>query len=279
MTWANLVWLLPFRRQVILVTSPLVVAWVWFLLITSYLYSMDLTPKELPTTYSIFNLKSGKSLEDITWLFNIFHLGVGVDMQSDIKWFHLLAKSLFGVIIFVTMRQLFQARALKKQRQQLVDAVGETEKSQHWRRVYGGFNIESFRFGWLFGKVASPTTDSGDMCAILCRLVDMAGDNQHDLDGLLEHQQCVQDCVCFSGLSLHCGIPGVFPIAPVPALMASFQICPFNFWKKFLRVYWWIVIIYAMANLFTIYLYQISVTRNIMHKYISRKVWVGPECR
>lgn len=52
-------------------------------------------------------------------------------MQSDIKWFHLLAKSLFGVIIFVTMRQLFQARALKKQRQQLVDAVGETEKSQH----------------------------------------------------------------------------------------------------------------------------------------------------
>ncbi|KAH1008218.1 hypothetical protein HUJ05_008792 [Dendroctonus ponderosae] len=111
MTWANLVWLLPFRKQVILVTSPVVVAWVWFLLITSYLYSMDLTEKELPTRYSIFNLKSG------------------VDRHSDIKWFHLLAKSLFGVIIFVTMRQFFQARALKKQREQLAAAVGEAEKS------------------------------------------------------------------------------------------------------------------------------------------------------
>jgi len=46
--------------------------------------------------------------------------------------------------------------------------------------------------------------------------------------------------------------------------ITTFQFCPFKPWKKFLIVYWWIVIIYSMVNFFAVYFYQISVTRRYM---------------
>ena len=53
------------------------------------------------------------------------------------------------------------------------------------------------------------------------------------------------------------------------ALVYLFQLCSFKFWKKFIPVYWWIVIVYAMFNLFVVYMYQLDITRVFLHKYVS----------
>lgn len=59
MVWANVIWLLPFRKKLTLYSSPLVVVWVWFILVTSYLYSMELNHQELPPKWGFVNLASG----------------------------------------------------------------------------------------------------------------------------------------------------------------------------------------------------------------------------
>lgn len=46
-----------------------------------------------------------------------------MDLDSLERWVDQLTKSLFGIIIFVTMRQLWQERALAKQQKRLALAL------------------------------------------------------------------------------------------------------------------------------------------------------------
>lgn len=49
------------------------------------------------------------------------------------------------------------------------------------------------------------------------------------------------------------------------------QLCPFNYWKKFLTCFWWIVVVYSMFHLFVIYAFQIDDLRNVMLKVFTMK--------
>ncbi|CAH1125152.1 unnamed protein product [Ceutorhynchus assimilis] len=95
--YANIVWLLPFRRQVMLSTSPFLVFFMVVLLLTAYAYSLDLTREELPTKIGIFD-------------FSI--LVCNIDSQQ--KWLTLMTKSLMACVVFASMGQYFRERSLRK---------------------------------------------------------------------------------------------------------------------------------------------------------------------
>lgn len=51
--WANFLWILPDQRKAMKVCAILIVAYAEILLIIQYLFSMDLSEEELPSTYSV----------------------------------------------------------------------------------------------------------------------------------------------------------------------------------------------------------------------------------
>ncbi|KAL1518044.1 hypothetical protein ABEB36_001730 [Hypothenemus hampei] len=220
MIWANLIWLLPFRKKMILNSSPVIVAWVWFLLITDYLYSMDLTDRELPSVFGFLDFKSG------------------IDASSQIKWLHLFTKSLFGVVIFTSMREFWQGRALKQQQQNL-DTMTSKKKTDE-RPVF---------FVWIQTKCVEFLA----LWWIWIVILTMIWMDFWTTSNLFR--------IAFVGLAI--------------LFVTTFQLCPFNAWKKFLRFYWWIVIVYAMLNFFAVYLYQIHQVRVILHTYISEELFHG----
>ncbi|XP_066250375.1 piezo-type mechanosensitive ion channel component-like [Euwallacea similis] len=230
--WANLIWLLPSRKRVILLTSPLIVAWVWFLLVTSYLYSMDLTSQELPSRFGFVNMKSGH-----------YCLNRRLGELKKYKWLHQLTQSLFGMIIFVTMRQLWQERTFMKQQRMLMNEVAVPTPIAAKSLEEGELKLE---FLVRFKKACLEFFATWWIWVVVLTMIWM-------------------------GFWTTSNIFRIVFVALAMVLLTTFQLCRFKPWKRFLSVYWWIVIVYAMLNLFAVYLYQISITRNVMHKLFSEE--------
>ncbi|KAH1020985.1 hypothetical protein HUJ04_010564 [Dendroctonus ponderosae] len=77
--------------------SPFFAIFMYFLLISAYIYSLDLSGQELPSTVGHIDFRSG------------------INRPNDLKWIELLAKSMLGVLIFTSMRRLLQERTLANQ--------------------------------------------------------------------------------------------------------------------------------------------------------------------
>lgn len=56
---ANLVWLMPARKRVMLLISPLIAVYISFMLLAAYIYSLEVTPSELPSKFGEIDLRSG----------------------------------------------------------------------------------------------------------------------------------------------------------------------------------------------------------------------------
>lgn len=53
--WANIIWIIPNQRKHMLRSSPFLVVYAELLLIANYIYGMNLTEDELPTTIDVHN--------------------------------------------------------------------------------------------------------------------------------------------------------------------------------------------------------------------------------
>lgn len=104
--WANLIWLVPNQRKSMLRSSPLLVIYAWFLLLSAYIYSMNLTDSELPSTIE------GYSLEEI-----------GFQKITSYPCVPLFVKSLYTIMFWVTLRQFMQERMEERQTSALADMV------------------------------------------------------------------------------------------------------------------------------------------------------------
>ncbi|XP_076272842.1 piezo-type mechanosensitive ion channel component-like isoform X2 [Rhynchophorus ferrugineus] len=110
LVWANIMWLTPSEQKLMLRTSPFLILYIWFVLITNYLYSFSLSEQELPRYVGFLKLSSGSS-------------------TTSLRWLHLLVQSLFSVIIFSTMRQYRLERVKKKEREELAEIMGPQQST------------------------------------------------------------------------------------------------------------------------------------------------------
>ncbi|KAJ8961208.1 hypothetical protein NQ318_008891 [Aromia moschata] len=104
--WANLIWLVPNQRKSMLYSSPFLVVYAIFLLISAYIYSMDLTDEELPTALD------GVNLEEI-----------GFMKVRVLPCVPLYIKCLYTIMFWVTLRQYMQERLEQRQTSALADMV------------------------------------------------------------------------------------------------------------------------------------------------------------
>lgn len=104
--WANLIWLIPNQRKSMLYSSPFLVFYALFLLISAYVYSMNLTDDELPTKIN------GVNLEEI-----------GFVKMRTLPCVPLYIKCLYTIMFWITLRQYMQERMEKRQSSALADMV------------------------------------------------------------------------------------------------------------------------------------------------------------
>ncbi|XP_048520922.1 piezo-type mechanosensitive ion channel component isoform X6 [Dendroctonus ponderosae] len=104
--WANIIWLVPNQRKSMLRSSPFLVFYAWFLLISAYVYSMDLTESELPSVIRGINLAQ-----------------IGFVKVTTLPCNLLLAKCLYTCMFWVTLRQYMQEKLLDRQSSALADMV------------------------------------------------------------------------------------------------------------------------------------------------------------
>lgn len=104
--WANLMWLVPNQRRSMLRSSPFLVFYAWFLLLSAYIYSMDLTEEELPSSIQGINLAQ-----------------IGFQKVKVLPCNPLLVKCLYTVMFWITLRQYVQERKEARQSSALADMV------------------------------------------------------------------------------------------------------------------------------------------------------------
>ncbi|XP_018574920.1 piezo-type mechanosensitive ion channel component isoform X3 [Anoplophora glabripennis] len=104
--WANLIWLIPNQRKSMLYSSPFLVFYALFLLISAYIYSMNLTDEELPIKVS------GVNLEEI-----------GFVKMRILPCLPLYIKCLYTIMFWITLRQYMQERKEQRQSSALADMV------------------------------------------------------------------------------------------------------------------------------------------------------------
>ncbi|KAL3280583.1 hypothetical protein HHI36_003816 [Cryptolaemus montrouzieri] len=104
--WANLLWLVPNQRKAMLRSSPFLVLYAWFLLISAYVFCMDLTNSELPETIQKVNLGQ-----------------IGFVKIRTLPFDSLAVKCLFTGMFWITLRQFMQERIAERQSSALADMV------------------------------------------------------------------------------------------------------------------------------------------------------------
>lgn len=110
--WANLLWLVPNQRKSMLRSSPFLVTYAWFLLISAYIYSMNLTESELPTTIEGIDMSE-----------------IGFQKVKVLPCNPLLVKCLFTAMFWITLRQFVRERIEERQTTALADLASPLQVS------------------------------------------------------------------------------------------------------------------------------------------------------
>ncbi|XP_030767899.1 piezo-type mechanosensitive ion channel component-like [Sitophilus oryzae] len=164
-----------------------------------------------------------------------FRLSAGSDV-SDMAWMHLLIQSTFGILVSCAMRQYFHDKRRKKAEQQLDEIMGARS-----------------RFNMVLSRSVVLTTTAGFLWKWLALI-------------------WIWMVVMLMIWMEFWGTSNAFRIMFVALaifLVMTFQLCSFEFWKKSLRIYWWFLIGYAMANFVTFYLYESGMTRRLLLQYVG----------
>ncbi|VVC24089.1 Hypothetical protein CINCED_3A012133 [Cinara cedri] len=91
--WASISWMVPQQRKTMLRSSPFLVFYAEFLLLSQFLYGMNLTDDELPQTIQDWNLQQ-----------------IGFTKVLHFPCKPLIIKTLFTTMFWITMRQYMQER-------------------------------------------------------------------------------------------------------------------------------------------------------------------------
>lgn len=98
--------MLPNQRRTMLRSSPVLIVYAWFLLLSAYIYSMDLTEAELPTKIGDIKLSQ-----------------IGFQKVTVLPYQDLLVKAVYTTMFWITLRQYMQERREARQSSALADMV------------------------------------------------------------------------------------------------------------------------------------------------------------
>lgn len=227
--WANIVWLCQDQRSFMLKTSPILVCYAMTLLLSQYIYGMNLTEAELPSNISEVNLRQ-----------------IGLGRADGEPCVPLLIKSLFTCMFWVTLRQRVQEMRQRRQSAVVADmaaplhltvsaaaSVIEERKEEEGRsrllKALGEWLRAACARYWIYVVV------------IMLFVIGITG----------ERMTIFRIIYMFLFLSF----------------ILMFQIS-WYWWRRLMYAFWITVIIYSMINLILIYIYQFDNFPLTIEKYL-----------
>ncbi|XP_077295229.1 piezo type mechanosensitive ion channel component [Arctopsyche grandis] len=104
--WANVVWMIHDQRGFTLRSSPVLVIYAQILLLAQYIYGMDLTEDELPSSVQGMNMKQ-----------------IGFGRPDKLPCLPIFVKSLYTTMFMITLWQFVQDKKERKQSTAIADIV------------------------------------------------------------------------------------------------------------------------------------------------------------
>ncbi|XP_063838505.1 piezo-type mechanosensitive ion channel component isoform X2 [Ostrinia nubilalis] len=227
--WANIVWLCQDQRSFMLKTSPILVCYAMLLLLTQYIYGMNLLESELPSNITEVNLRQ-----------------IGVGRAEGEPCVPLLIKALFTCMFWVTLRQ--RVAEIRQRRQSavitdmaaplqltvstaasVIEAQREEESRSRLLRALGEWLRAACARYWIYVVV------------IMLFVIGVTGDRMTIFR------------IIYMFLFL--------------VFILMFQIS-WRLWRRLMYTFWITVIIYSMINLILIYIYQFDNFSKTIETYL-----------
>ncbi|VEN64255.1 unnamed protein product, partial [Callosobruchus maculatus] len=218
--WANLIWLVPNQRRSMLRSSPFLVLYAWFLLISAYIYSMDV---DLPSTFE------GVDLAEI-----------GFVKVIQLPCAPLSVKCLYTAMFWVTLRQYVQERAEQRHSSALADMAAPLQ-----------ITVGAASAGTNRNNAAGADGQEKTGSKVMERI------GQHLKRFLTKFWIWVVAITLFAVAITGQRMTGfrILYMALFLIFILSFQFS-FQIWRKMMFGFWLTVIIYSMLILVMVYTYQ-----------------------
>ncbi|CAH1971747.1 unnamed protein product [Acanthoscelides obtectus] len=218
--WANLIWLVPNQRKSMLRSSPFLVIYAWFLLISAYIYSVDV---DLPATFE------GLDLAEIGFV-KMIHLPCAP----------LFVKCLYTTMFWVTLRQYIQERAEERHSSALADMAAPLQ-----------ITVGAASAGTNRSNAAGADGQEKTGSKVMERI------GQHLKRFLTKFWIWVVAITLFAVAITGQRMTGfrILYMALFLIFILSFQFS-FQIWRKMMFGFWLTVIIYSMIILVMVYTYQ-----------------------
>ncbi|XP_055299160.1 piezo-type mechanosensitive ion channel component isoform X9 [Sitodiplosis mosellana] len=228
---ANLLWIIPNQRKNMHRISPFVVIYAEFLLITQYLYCMNLTEEELPSHVDT----KGINLEQI-----------GFIRYRSYPCVPLLLKTLFTVTFWLTLRQMKYEDTLQRQSSTLAHLAAP-------------FHV----------TVSAATTDLGPKPETKkSKLMLRAGKMFKSILMQMWIWIVVFALFFFAIYGREMTVFRIVYMALFLIFMVTFQLS-WRVWKKMMYTFWVIVIGFSMLSLTMIYTYQFDRFDEFWYEYVG----------
>ncbi|XP_067001205.2 piezo-type mechanosensitive ion channel component isoform X3 [Anabrus simplex] len=219
--WASVLWMIPNQRRAMLYCSPLLVFYAECLLIIQYIYGMDLTDAELPQEVEGVDMKA-----------------IGIYKPEKLPCEPLMAKSLYTIMFWITLRQFMQERFERRSTSALQDMAAPLQVSVN--TATRGFTEQQ------------PPSSS----PFMSKLGDMM---KHFLTKFWIWIVAIMLFVIgISGMRMT--IFRIVYMALFLIFVLTFQLS-YGAWRKIMYGFWAVVIGYSMSILVLVYTYQFEACR------------------
>nr|CAD7203170.1 unnamed protein product [Timema douglasi] len=235
--WASVLWIVPNQRRSMLRCSPFLVFYSLFLLLSQYIYSMDLTEAELPQKVEGFNLKQ---------------IGFVKALYLPIR--PILVKSLYTIMFWTTLRQFMQERFEQRSSSTLEDMVAPLQ-----------ITVGAATRGLSVCLSSTPRY----IMSLLARVLGFSMSSEPQPSPFMTKLgACLQAfftkfwiwvvAIMLFGISFvgtRMTVLRIIYMALFLVFILTFQVS-YQFWRKMMYAFWLTVILYSMSILVLIYTYQ-----------------------
>ncbi|XP_033241797.1 piezo-type mechanosensitive ion channel component isoform X2 [Drosophila pseudoobscura] len=228
--WANILWMIPNQRRSMMRSSFFVVLFAEFLVVTQYIYGMNIYEEELPTKVT----SCGFNLEQIGF--------VHPQNKGSQPWIPLTVKTGFLFTFWITSRQYFKEKAEDRTQSDLLQQIFGPHHSRSEHLLFEKSQAPRL-IVFIFKSVTNFITRIWMWLLIflifLCAMIDRV------MTGFR---------ICYMSLFL--------------LFLMVFQMS-LQLWIKFLYGYWMFLIFYAMSILTVIYTYQFDNFDYYWHQFLN----------
>uniref|UniRef100_A0A1B6DCY7 Uncharacterized protein n=1 Tax=Clastoptera arizonana TaxID=38151 RepID=A0A1B6DCY7_9HEMI len=227
--WAIIMWLLPNQRRAMLRSSPFLLLYAQFLLISQYIYGMDLTDDELPETIQGWNMKQ-----------------IGFEKVLYLPVKPLLIKTLYTLMFWITLRQHNQERWEARNTSTIADMVAPLQIGVGAATSAMGneSQTKSNQIVQKTGKVVRELMTKYWIWVVASILFGI---------GITGERMTIFRII-YMALAL--------------VFILTFQLS-WVFWRKMMYGFWLTVIIYSMLILVMTYTYQFDNFKDYWEKYLG----------